>query len=33
MALVRTLTDRNQEDLGPALPPGLRELYGGDALP
>jgi len=30
MALVRTLTDPNQEDLGPALPPGLRELYDGD---
>src|SRR5579864_1578394 len=30
MALVRTLTDRDQEDLGPALPPGLRELYDGD---
>ena len=30
MALVRTLTDRDQEDLGPPLPPGLRELYDGD---
>ena len=30
MALVRTFTDRNQEDLGPALPLGLRELYDGD---
>jgi riboflavin biosynthesis pyrimidine reductase len=30
MALVRTLTDRDQDDFGPALPPGLRELYDGD---
>ncbi|HKI24867.1 MAG TPA: dihydrofolate reductase family protein [Candidatus Sulfotelmatobacter sp.] len=30
MALVRTLTDRDQDHFGPALPPGLRELYDGD---
>ena len=30
MALVRTLTDRDQENLGPPLPPSLRELYDGD---
>ena len=30
MALVRTLIDHDQEHLGPALPPGLRELYDGD---
>jgi riboflavin biosynthesis pyrimidine reductase len=30
MALVRTLTDRDQDHLGPPLPPGLRELYDGD---
>ncbi len=30
MALVRTLTDRGQDHFGPALPPGLRELYDGD---
>ncbi len=30
MQLVRTLTDRDQDRFGPALPPGLRELYDGD---
>ena len=30
MALVRTLIDRDQNDLEGALPPGLRELYDGD---
>jgi len=30
MALVRTLTDRDRDHFGPALPPGLRELYDGD---
>ena len=30
MALVRTLTDRDQDDFGPALPSGLRELYDGN---
>ena len=30
MALVRTLIDRDQDHFGPALPPGLRELYDGD---
>lgn len=30
MALVRTLTDRDQDHFEPALPLGLRELYGGD---
>lgn len=30
MALVRTLTDRDQDHFGAALPPGLRELYDGD---
>src|SRR5579863_3929287 len=30
MALVQTLTDRDQDHFGPALPPGLRELYDGD---
>ena len=30
MALVRTLIDRDQNHFGPALPPGLRELYDGD---
>ena len=30
MQLVRTLTDRDQDHFGPALPPGLRELYDGD---
>jgi len=30
MALVQTLTDRNQDHFGPPLPPGLRELYDGD---
>ena len=30
MALVRTLTDRDQDHFGPALPSGLRELYDGD---
>jgi riboflavin biosynthesis pyrimidine reductase len=30
MALVQTLTDRDQDLLGPALPPGLKELYDGD---
>jgi len=30
MALVRTLTDRDQDDFGPALPPGLSEMYDGD---
>ena len=30
MALVQTLTDRDQDYFGPPLPPGLRELYDGD---
>lgn len=30
MALVRTLVDRDQDHFEPALPRGLRELYGGD---
>jgi len=30
MALVQTLTDRDQDHFGPPLPPGLRELYDGD---
>jgi riboflavin biosynthesis pyrimidine reductase len=30
MALVRTLTDRDQDQSGLPLPPGLRELYDGD---
>lgn len=30
MALVRTLIDRDHDHFGPALPPGLRELYDGD---
>ncbi len=30
MALVRTLIDRDQDHLGPALPAGLRELYDAD---
>src|SRR5579863_7936809 len=30
MALVQTLTDGDQDDFGPPLPPGLRELYDGD---
>lgn len=30
LALVQTLTDRDQDYFGPALPPGLRELYTGD---
>jgi riboflavin biosynthesis pyrimidine reductase len=30
MALLRTLIDRDRDHLGPALPPGLRELYDGD---
>ena len=29
MALVRTLIDREQDHVEPALPPGLRELYDG----
>ena len=30
MALVQTLTDRDQDHFGPALPSGLSDLYGGD---
>jgi len=30
MALVRTLTDRDQDHFAPGLPPGVRELYDGD---
>jgi riboflavin biosynthesis pyrimidine reductase len=30
MAFIRTLIDRDQDHLGPALPPGLRELYDGN---
>src|SRR5690348_16583677 len=30
MTLVRTLIDRDQDHIEPALPPGLRELYDGD---
>src|SRR5579863_489328 len=30
MALVRTLMDRGQNQSGPSLPQGLRELYDGD---
>jgi len=30
MAVVRTLVDRDQDYLEPALPPGLRALYAGD---
>ncbi len=30
MSLVQTLTDRDQGHFEPALPPGLRDLYGGD---
>lgn len=30
MTLIRTLIDRDQDHIGPALPPGLRVLYDGD---
>ena len=30
MALVQTLTDRDQDHFGSPLPAGLRELYDGD---
>jgi hypothetical protein len=30
MALVRTLTDCDEDLFGPVLPPSLRELYDGD---
>jgi riboflavin biosynthesis pyrimidine reductase len=30
MPLIRTLIDRNQDRFESALPPGLRDLYGGD---
>ena len=32
MALVQTLTDRDQDHFGPDLPAVLRELYDGDRI-